>query len=195
MALTPKQAAFVQEYLIDLNGKQAAIRAGYQAKTAEVQASKMLSKGKVQLAVQEGKAILAKRREVTADRIIAEYAKIAFANTLDYVRVNDDGHPVVDLSAMTVDQAAAISETQTETVWEGKGEDAQPVRKVKLKFHDKKGALDSLSRHLGLFNDKVDITTAGQALAAPVIYQLPDNGRDDSKAPAGSSGTLPSDAC
>ncbi len=49
--LTKKQQAFVDEYLLDRNGKQAAIRAGYKASSAEVQASKMLRIGKVAEAI------------------------------------------------------------------------------------------------------------------------------------------------
>jgi len=51
ITLSPKQAQFVEEYVVDLNGKQAAIRAEYSAKTAKVQASRLLRKAKVQTAV------------------------------------------------------------------------------------------------------------------------------------------------
>ena len=53
MTLTPKQARFVEEYLIDLNGKQAAIRAGYSPGTAEVQASRLLRNAKVRFALED----------------------------------------------------------------------------------------------------------------------------------------------
>lgn len=68
--LTPKQAAFVCEYLVDLNATQAAIRAGYSAKTARAQAARLLTKVNIQEAVVEGKAVRAERVEVDQDFVI-----------------------------------------------------------------------------------------------------------------------------
>ena len=65
MSLNPKQQRFVEEYLVDLNGTQAAIRAGYSPKTAEVQASRLLSNAKVQQAVAEGRARLSQSTGIT----------------------------------------------------------------------------------------------------------------------------------
>ena len=70
--LTPLQGRFVDEYLTDLNGKQAAIRAGYSARSAEVTASRLLSNAKVAAAVAEAQSKIAERNEVTQDWIIAE---------------------------------------------------------------------------------------------------------------------------
>ena len=70
MSLTPKQEAFVREYLIDLNGTQAAIRAGYSAKTANEQASMLLAKLNIQQAVQEAMAARAERTNITADYVL-----------------------------------------------------------------------------------------------------------------------------
>lgn len=68
--MTPKVQLFVREYLVDLNGKQAAIRAGYSAKTAEVQASRLLSNAKVQEVIKEAMDKRAKRIEVTSDYVL-----------------------------------------------------------------------------------------------------------------------------
>ena len=68
--LTPKQAAFVQEYLKDLNGTQAAIRAGYSKKTANEQAARLLANASVQAAVTKGREKLAAKAEVTAERVL-----------------------------------------------------------------------------------------------------------------------------
>jgi phage terminase small subunit len=68
--LTPKQAAFVQEYLVDLNGTQAAIRAGYSPKTANEQAARLLANASVQAAVTKGREKLAAKVEVTAERVL-----------------------------------------------------------------------------------------------------------------------------
>jgi phage terminase small subunit len=68
--LTPKQAAFVREYLVDLNATQAAIRAGYSEKTADQQASRLLTNVKVQEAVTKGREKLAAKVEVTTERVL-----------------------------------------------------------------------------------------------------------------------------
>lgn len=90
---------------------------------------------------------------MTAEKIVAEYAKLGFANMLDYIRIQD-GSPVVDMSAITRDMGAAIGEVTSEVYMERTGDDenpAAPVRRTKFKLADKKGALDSLAKHLGMF--------------------------------------------
>ncbi|WP_213431657.1 terminase small subunit, partial [Paenibacillus dendritiformis] len=76
MALTAKQKAFVQEYLIDLNATQAAIRAGYSAKTARKIGAENLTKPDIQKAIQEAMERREKRTEITQDRVLQELAKI-----------------------------------------------------------------------------------------------------------------------
>lgn len=83
--LTEKQQRFVDEYLIDLNATQAAIRAGYSAKTADVQGSRMLGNVKVQQAISEAMAERSKRTGVNQDRVVLELAKIAFVKMTDIV--------------------------------------------------------------------------------------------------------------
>lgn len=68
--LTPKQAAFVTEYLIDRNATQAAIRAGYSSNTAESQGSRLLSKAKIKSELDRRGAKIAKNREITAELVL-----------------------------------------------------------------------------------------------------------------------------
>lgn len=156
--LTPKQKRFVEEYLIDLNAKQAAIRTGYSPKTAEVQASRLLRNAHVSAAVAAGQKRLADKAEVTAERVIAELAKIGFANMQDYMRVGHDGDPVLDFSKLSREQAAALVECTVEDFKDGRGEDARDVRRVRFKLGDKLGALEKLGKHLGLFRERVELT-------------------------------------
>ncbi len=76
-ALTPKQEAFVREYLIDLNGTQAAIRAGYSAKTANEQAARLLANVSVADAVQAGMDARAERTGITADYVLSGIKEVA----------------------------------------------------------------------------------------------------------------------
>lgn len=75
--LTPKQQRFVEEYLIDLNATQAAIRAGYSEKTAQEQSSRLLSNVMVQEAVQKAKNKLSERTELTVDMVVQGLLKEA----------------------------------------------------------------------------------------------------------------------
>lgn len=152
MALSPKQRRFVEEYLVDLNATQAAIRAGYSVTSARALGCQLLSKPDVADAVKAGQTKLAKKSGVTAERLIEEYAKLGFSNMADYI-TGEGAERGVDLSALTRDQAAAISEMTVETYLEGKGDEAERIKRVKFKLADKKGALDSMARHLGMFTD------------------------------------------
>lgn len=161
MSLTPKQQRFVDEYLLDLNATQAAIRAGYSAKTAYSVGSENLRKPEVVSAIAERQNKLAETYEVTRERIIAELAKIGFANMQDYMRVGSDGDPYLDFSALTRDQAAALAEVTVEDFKDGRGDDARDVRRVKFKLHDKRGALVDLGKHLGMFIDRSEVGKPG----------------------------------
>ena len=70
MSLTPKQERFVAEYLIDLNATQAAIRAGYSEKTAQMIGSENLSKPLIADAVQKALAERSERTEITQDYVL-----------------------------------------------------------------------------------------------------------------------------
>jgi phage terminase small subunit len=71
MALTQKQKRFTEEYLVDLNGTQAAVRAGYSAKTAKDQASRMLTKADINQEIQTGLRSVSERTGVTVDGIVS----------------------------------------------------------------------------------------------------------------------------
>lgn len=85
--LTPKQQRFVEEYLVDLNGTQAAIRAGYSPRTANEQAAQLLAKLSVQRAVSEGRKQQQERTEITADRVLREAWGILTADARELVQV------------------------------------------------------------------------------------------------------------
>jgi phage terminase small subunit len=146
--LTPKQSRFVEEYVVDLNGKQAAVGAGYSAKSAEVQASRLLRNTAVQAALGQAMQARSRRTAVTADRVVTEFARLAFANMRDYWPRPGE---TIDLHRLDRDLAAAIEEITIDEVVDAAG---ILHRRTRLKLHDKKGALDSLARHLGLFVDR-----------------------------------------
>lgn len=157
MALTPRQQAFVSEYLVDLNATKAAERAGYSVKAAQVQGSRLLSNDMVAAAIAKGQQARLERTEITQDMVLKELAKIGFANMHDYMRVGHDGDPVLDFSTLTRDQAAALSEVTVEDYVDGRGEDARDVKRVKFKLADKLGALEKIGKHIGMFKERIEI--------------------------------------
>jgi len=157
MALTPKQLRFIDEYMVDLNATQAAIRAGYSAKTASDIGRQLVRKTPVAKAIAERQQVISERVGVTAERIVEELAKIGFANMLDYITIGSNGDPFVDLSKLSRDQASAIAEVTVEDFVDGRGEDARVVRKIKFKLHDKRASLVDLGRHIGMFKERVEL--------------------------------------
>ena len=147
--LTPKQGAFVREYVLDFNGTQAAIRAGYAPRSAEVQASRLLRIDKVRDAVKAAVAKAAERAEIDASRVLKEAFRIATSDIRNVL--SDDGklkHP----HEWGDDIAAAIASVEVVTRPVGSGETARIEYVHKLKAWDKNSALDKLMRHLGLYN-------------------------------------------
>ncbi|WP_433847111.1 terminase small subunit [Acinetobacter proteolyticus] len=168
--LTAKQQLFVDEYLIDLNATQAAIRAGYSPRTAYSKGQKLTKILSEQIS--EAQTNRSKRTHITQDMVLNELAKIGFSNMLDYVTPTNGGDLVPDFSAVTRDQAAAISEVSVEEYVEGRGEDSRLVKRTKFKLSDKRAALVDMGRHLGMFKDRIDITTDGEPINKPTVIEL-----------------------
>ena len=83
--MTDKQARFCEEYMIDLNATQAAIRAGYSPKTANEQAARLLANVSIQNRIAQLQAEQSRRTGVSADRVVRELAKVAFVNAGDLI--------------------------------------------------------------------------------------------------------------
>lgn len=149
--LNPQQERFAQEYAVDLNATRAAIRAGYSADCAHVQGSRLLSDDKVSERVDELKNKIAKRLDVTTERIVREYEKIAFTNLEDVVEWITGDPELRKSGEIETPAHGAISEiTRTETLTGNVT--------IKVKLHDKRGALDSLARYKGMFKDSLELS-------------------------------------
>lgn len=146
--LSEQRQRFVDEYLIDLNGTQAAIRAGYSVKTAQEQASRLLSNVMVQQAIAKRMAERSKRTGINQDRVVLELAKIAFVKMTDIV----DDHGRIKGTATDDDLACIESIKYKESDNEFGGSVEHEV-----KIGSKLKALELLGKHLGMWNDKVDL--------------------------------------
>jgi hypothetical protein len=149
MALTLKQKMFIDEYLVDLNATQAAIRAGYSPKTAKDIASQNLAKLNIRIEIDKRMAERSKRVGMNADRVLQELGKLAF------VKIED----VIDFETgrikptATSDDLAAIQSIKIKPGEYG--------TEREIKFYDKKATLELLGKHLGLWTDKQEIEHTG----------------------------------
>jgi phage terminase small subunit len=156
MALTPKQQRFTEEYLLDLNATQAAIRAGYSPRTANEQAARLLANVSVSEVIRQAMEARSKRTQITADRVIEELRRIAFLDPRGFY--NTDGS-LKKVSDLTEDQAAALSGIESLEYFEGHGPDrAQVGWTRKIKWWDKIDALKLIAQHLGMLVEKKEIT-------------------------------------
>ena len=160
--LTAKQERFCQEYMIDLNASQAAIRAGYSVKTAGSVGAENLKKPEIQNRISELQKTIQERTEITQDMVIAEYAKIAFANTTDVIEWGDTILIKVEVDGeMQYVQTHGIKIKNSKSLPPNIQAAVKKVKKGKdgleVEMHDKKGALDSIARHLGMFNDSLEL--------------------------------------
>ena len=216
-ALTPKQAAFVAEYLIDLNATQAATRAGYSAKTAYAAGERLLKHVEVAAAIKAAMVARSERTEIKADRVITEAWSILTADPREFMEYRigccrycwgvDNRYQRTTAEFVSAEAAyAAHCEAQIdagkpiahefdpkggpgfnktrepnqecpECGGEGEGrpvfKDTRTVSKAaaslfagvkttkdgtEIRLHSKSDAMDKLMRHLGLYNDKIELT-------------------------------------
>jgi len=150
MALTEKQKRFVEEYLIDLNATQAAIRAGYSVKNADKIGPELLGKTRVAEAIKQAMAERSKRTGITQDRVLRELAKVAFVNPTDVI--NMDEATIRDDANR--EDTAAIASIKVKTI---PAEDGDIVER-EVKMCDKLKALELIGKHLGMFTDKIDFS-------------------------------------
>ncbi|WP_269715780.1 terminase small subunit [Caulobacter sp. NIBR2454] len=184
MALNEKHLRFVEEYLVDLNATQAAIRAGYSPKTAYSQGQRLLKYAEVAAAVAKAQEERAERTKVTADRVLTELAKIGFSDirramkwgsrfverpeddTPEGERLEEQSHGGAlkrrkagddgsDAFYVTTVEMRDSSELDDDTA-AAISEVSQTKEGVRLKLHDKRAALVDIGKHLGMFTDKVE---------------------------------------
>ena len=158
--LTPKQRAFVQEYLIDLNATQAAIRAGYSENTAQQASSRLLLNVVISGAIAEAKASRSKRTEIDADWVLARLAQEMEADVADLYDESGALKPVHKwpliwrqglVSGMDVEQQYAMVD--------GKQVPDGVVTKIKLPADRSIKRLELIGKHVAVqaFKDRLDL--------------------------------------
>lgn len=150
----PKHERFAQELAKGKTATEAYVLAGY--KPNQPNAARLISIDMVKARVAEILGRAAEKAEITVERVLSELGKIGFSNMADYMKAGVDGDPHLDFSALTRDQAAALTEVTVEDFKDGRGEEGRDVRRVKFKLADKRAALVDIGKHLGMFTEKVE---------------------------------------
>lgn len=172
--MTPRQKRFVEEYLIDLNATQAAIRAGYSAHTAEQTASRLLRNVKVQEAIAAAQQARSQRTEITQDRVLREIASLSFA---DIRQLFDSNGRLRSVHELPDDVASAIASVDSYEEFAGSGDERRRIGEVrKIKLWDKVSALTLLAKHLGMLTEKREIS--GPNGGPQVMLYIPSNSRE-----------------
>lgn len=151
--LTPKQERFVQEYLVDRNATQAAIRAGYNEKSAHDQGSRLLKHIEVKEAIQARASTALAKLEVTEERTLQEVSAVGFSNIKDFLEWDQDRGLVVKDSKDIPDVLASAIESiedQTLTTTNKDGSRTYTRHKLKVKLYPKLPALQLISEYIGL---------------------------------------------
>ena len=150
--MTEKQKIFADEYLIDLNATRA-YRVAYPSvkkeESAAVNGSKLLRNAKVAEYITERMEERQKRTEITQDRVVQELAAIAFARATNYAEVRYNGVN----STVVIKPTAELSDEQICAIAGIK----EGANGIEIKLNDKEKALELLGRHLGMWNDKLDV--------------------------------------
>lgn len=169
--MTKKQKRFVEEYLIDLNATQAAIRAGYSPDTANEQGSRLLVNVSIRNEIDKAMAERSKRTGINQDRVLRELAKIAFVNAVE----------VVDPETATVRESARPEDTaaiQSIKVKESFSDSGQMMER-EVKMADKLKALELLGKHLGMYQNNVNVSVESSQKLNDIISQLGGEGLDE----------------
>lgn len=166
MGLNGKRELFAHEYIKDLHGTNAALRAGYSKDSARTQASQLLADPEVQelvakLAAERNQTLKIEARDVLLElhRMLTADVSLAFA---------PDGS-LLPIHEIPLDLRRVISSIEVEEVWEGRGDERTQTGVLKkVKFWSKEKGAELLGRHLALFNDKLDLNVKGD-LASRIV--------------------------
>lgn len=149
--LTDKQQRFCEEYIVDLNATQAALRAGYAAKSINNIGPANLLKVGIREEIQRLKAERSDRLQIEADSVVKELSKVAFSNIQDYINVNEEGEVLLlSFEAIEREKLAAIESIKINTTSNKDG--SREYTTTQFKLHSKLNALEQLGRHLGIYD-------------------------------------------
>lgn len=159
--LSPREAAFVREYLVDLNASQAAIRAGYSPKTAGQQAHAMLKRVGIASALSKAQAERGARVQLEADAVLRELAILVRSDVRDYIVGNDGSLTLREGAADEAWRAVASVKHKIIEIPQNDG-DSMFRREIEFKLWDKNSAIEKAMKHLGMLKDAGGAVTVNE---------------------------------
>lgn len=174
MALTPKQQRFIEEYLVDLNGTQAAIRAGYSAKGAKVQAVRLLTNANVSAAVTAAKMARSEKTKIDAEWVLNRLAADATADLAELYDEHGNLKPIREWPM--VFRTGLVAGIEVEELFEGRGQDRVAIGNVrKIKLLDRTKVVELVGKHVDVsaFKEATAPTNVNVTLNAPT-YRIVD---------------------
>lgn len=171
--LSEKQKRFCEEYVIDLNATQAAIRSGYSEKTARSQGQRLLTNVDIQKFISELRKDIQERNKITVDECISILASIARLDVADIYAEDGTIKPLSEIPKEARIAIAGIESTELFDFDYDKKEKIFIGHSKKLRTVSKEGAIDKLLKHFGGYEkDKPKDSNN------IVVFSIPDNGRN-----------------
>lgn len=159
--LTPKQRRFAEEYCVDFNATQAAIKAGYAENSAYSTGHRLLKNDEIQAAIAREQDRLTERTRITQDRIMKELSRTGFADMRNFAEWDGESMRFRDSDELSADDSPAIRDvTSTRQYQYSKdGDLVGETVNTQVRLHDKKAALELMGKQIGMFKDRLDIGT------------------------------------
>ena len=156
----PKQSAFCREYVLDYNGTQAAIRAGYSKRTAYSQSFDLLKKPEIQKEIQSLESRIENKVLITKEKILRELSMIGFANMADHVTIDDGTGCVqaVGIDSLPVGASRAIKKVKERRIIKSTAKGDEVLESTfEFELHDKQQALVNMGKELGMFKERHEV--------------------------------------
>ena len=119
----------------------------------------MMEEESVRAAITREQAMIGQRHTKAADDLVAEYTRLGFTGMSRFMRISDDGAPVIDLRDRTPADLDLLADVTVESYQEGSREEPRGIKKIKIKPYDRYHALHRLAQHLGLFKGVGTVAT------------------------------------
>jgi len=162
MTLSPKHRKVVDAYMKGATKKQAMLDAGFSPSTARTRPNDVFGRPEVISEIQRRQSLASHRSDVTLDWIVQRLKAIADANIGDMLDIYSDGSAKINFNKLTPELRIALSKFDADSYAEGRGRNAQEIKKLKVGFSDKVRALELLIRHLGLSKERNTLEVSGE---------------------------------
>lgn len=161
MALNAKQKKMIDAYLRGQSKKDAMLEAGYSQSTAEGKHSETFNHPEVIKEIERRQKIASTRTDISLEWALTELKKIAEANLGDIIEVAEDGTYKINMAKMGPNLRAALTNFTVDDMSDGRGDEAQSFKRLRIGVSDKVRAIDLIIRHAGLSKEKVQVEVSG----------------------------------